>query len=155
MATRDGAALPDPPGDQVAQDVGAGLLSGGLLPGAGILGLGGDPETADPTLDNITPTPGELIRPDTPIVFDITGPRPFVLIIPMIIIDPFRVPEPTHDNDNFEPLYEDESTRVAIVHAISGDDGYRYSLMRRGGWTTEPRLRVYAVDDRGNMFVGP
>lgn len=107
-----------------------------------------------PVLDGITPTPGALIRPDTPLVFDITSPNTFVLIIPMVILDPFRAPEPTHDNDKFHPLYNG-STREAIVHATSGDPGFRYSIYRRGGWTSDPVLLLYAVDEFGNMFVGP
>lgn len=106
-----------------------------------------------PTVSNITPAPGTPIYPDTPLQFDVTDTDGFSVIIPMITMDPFKVPEPTargvsDDDFAFEPLYA-QSTRVSIV------DGYRYTLRRRGGWYATPSFRLWAVDTTGQVWVGP
>jgi len=105
---------------------------------------------AAPTLTNLEPPNGQPVGPDTPIQFDMTDSDGLVLVIPMITLDPFRLPEPAHDFTEFTELYLDGgSTREAI------SNGYRYTLRRKGGWTTNPQLRVFAVDLLGNVYVGP
>lgn len=107
-----------------------------------ILGVG-----SPPVVSNVSPPSGQPILPDTPLQFDITDADGFVLIIPMIMLDPYRLPEPVTDNlTAFTPLYV-ASTRVAIT------DGFRYTLRRKGGWTTQPELVIWAVDINGTIYV--
>lgn len=105
-------------------------------------------ETIKPTVTIVSPTPGTTVYPDTPLVFDITDASGFSIIIPMVILDPLKVPEPTHNTEAFEPLYA-ASTRVAIV------GGFRYTLRRKHGWYASPSLLIWAVDASGNIWTGP
>jgi hypothetical protein len=116
-----------------------------------LTGGGGTP--TPPTVSNIVPTPGTPVAPDTPLQFDITDANGFSLIIPMIVLNPLSVPEPTghgvaEADFAFEGLYL-SSTRVQIT------DGFRYTLRRRGGWTAAPALLIWAVDLNGAIWVGP
>lgn len=103
-----------------------------------------------PVVSNLEPPNGTPILPTTPIQFDITDPDGFLLIIPMISMNPFTLPEPTHNTENFEPLYENGgSTRVSIP------SGFRYTLRRVGGWYATPKLIIWAVDITGAIWIGP
>lgn len=106
-----------------------------------------------PVLSNLTPAAGTPVSPSTPLQFDIVDADGFALIIPMVQLDDFSVPEPVArgvlDADfAFEPRYA-SSTRIAIV------GGFRYTIRRTGGWTASPRLRTWAVDAFGAVWIGP
>jgi hypothetical protein len=107
-------------------------------------------------MTNLSPANGTPIGPATPLQFDIDHPDGWAIIIPMISLNDFAVPEPTArgiiDADfAFEPPYHDGgSTRVLV----SGNK-YRYTLRRKGGWTSTPRLMLWAVGANGEVWVGP
>lgn len=101
---------------------------------------GGIP-VAGPEISNVT-APGEITR-TTPLVFDVTDDAGLRRVLPSILF-PGRPPELAHDGESFTVGYVDDSTRTAIA------GGYRYSLLRRGGWPAPPTLRVYALDTHGN-----
>jgi len=108
---------------------------------------GGPGQSSPPVVSNLEPPAGSLVRPDTPISFDITDADGFSLIIPMMSLNDFTTPEPVTNNlDGFEPLYQG-STRTAIT------GGYHYVLRRKGGWTATPRLIIWAVDRVGSVYV--
>jgi len=117
-------------------------VSGEIQCGCGT--IGGTP----PVVSNLIPADGDPILPNTPIQFDITDEDGFAFIMPLIILDPYRLPEVVHNNVDFEPLYlEGGSTRVAITN------GYRYTLRRKGGWTTQPLLVIRAIDVHGAVYT--
>ena len=111
---------------------------------------GGPGQSSPPVVSNLEPPAGSLVRPDTPISFDITDADGFSLIIPMMSLNDFTTPEPVTNNlSNFEPLYQlGGSTRTPIA------DGYHYVIRRKGGWTATPRLIIWAVDINGGIWVG-
>lgn len=100
-------------------------------------------------VSNIEPVPLLPVLPQDAIQFDITSPPGFALILPMISLNPFTVPEPVHDFENFEPLYAQRSSRTMIPN------GFRYTIRRKGGWYAQPHLIIYAVDVTGTVWIGP
>lgn len=123
-------------------------------PSNATLAPGPPPSPVIPTVSNLTPASGTPILPDTPIQFDITDVSGFGIIIPIFTLDVYGTPEPTAkgilDADfTFEPLYVDGSTRVAITN------GYRYTFRRKGGWTSTPRLTIWADGAAGGVWIGP
>jgi hypothetical protein len=100
-------------------------------------------------VSNVAPVPPLPVLPQDAIQFDITSPPGFALILPMISLNPFTVPEPVHNSVDFEPLYEQGSTRTVIT------DGFRYTIRRKGGWYAQPNLIIYAVDVDGGVLIGP
>ncbi len=77
----------------------------------------------------LTPDVGSPILPTAPVVFDLTDSTETLTSILIAVHHDSGVVELAHDGTNFEPLYASGSTRVVIT------DGYRYSLVRAGGWT--------------------
>lgn len=100
------------------------------------------------TVTNLEPPNGQPILPDTPLQFEVLSPGGFAIITPWIILDPFRLPEPVHDTEDFTPLYQG-SVRTSF------GTNFRYTLRRRGGWTSSPRLLIWAVDTNGGIWIGP
>lgn len=106
---------------------------------------GGDP----PIVSNLQPPDGYPIKPADPISFDITSTNGFALILPMITLDPFQVPEPIAEDGDFEPKYQRAgSFREAIP------DGWHYVIYREGGWTTQPDLTIHAISSSGAVYTG-
>jgi hypothetical protein len=122
-----------------------GLLCGYLAHGTGhALTLAEEQEIfrgPGPAVSNVL-APGEITR-TTPLVFDVTDGEGLRRVLPSILF-PGRPPELAHDGEAFTVGYVDDSTRTAIT------GGWRYSLLRRGGWPAPPTLRVYALDTHGN-----
>lgn len=116
-------------------------------------GEGSGPVAGAPVVSNVEPANGLPILPDTPLQFDLTDSVSLLLVAPWIILDPFHLPEPVHDNVDFTPLYQVSpssigSSRLAIT------DGFRYTLRRRGGWTSSPTLLLNVTDSGGGSLLG-
>jgi hypothetical protein len=114
-----------------------------------------DPETPPPVLDdtppvvaNVTPTPGTPIDTMTPLQLDVTdnsGELRRVLLLVAYSTGPLAgVTELAHDGEAFVGAYAIGCTRDPIT------DGFRYNLLRHGGWLASPTLRVFAFDTSGN-----
>lgn len=122
------------------------------------------PDTTDPVVTIVEPQPGVAtvfypapgvsMLPDEALIFEVTDPSGFSAIIPMVILDPFAAPEVASrgviDGEfAFEALYSLRSTRTVIPN------GYRYMLLRRGGWEVNPRFYILVVDSAGNVTIAP
>lgn len=112
------------------------------------VGVSGGPSGIEPTVTILDPAPNTQIYPDTALSFEITSLGGFAMITPWIVLDPFRVPEAVHDSVEFVDLYAG-SERIAITN------GYRYTVRRKGGWTSTPRLLIWAVAFDGTVWIGP
>lgn len=99
-------------------------------------------------VSNLQPAAGTPVYPDTPLYFEVTNALGFTLLIPMILMDPFRLPEPTYADGAFEPLYSD-STRHDVGSTA------QFTIRRKQGWYATPRLVLYAVATDGTIWVGP
>lgn len=151
------------------QDLGGGLLrftrgDGGWLKsmivvarsftaGDAILPVVVFPETevdpgAAPVVGNLSPAPGTPITTTTPLVFEVTDDsgafRRVVLAVAYSSGDLAGVTELVHDGDAFVGHYSTGCSR----DPISG--GFRFTILRAGGWPASPTLRVFAFDRAGN-----
>jgi hypothetical protein len=98
-----------------------------------------------PEVSNVSPSVGSQITPTTPISIDITDEpagefRRAVLHAAYSGLDWWEV---IHNGDAFAPNYATGSSRTAITN------GYRYSLLRRGGWPGSPTFTPIAIDTSG------
>jgi hypothetical protein len=110
-----------------------------------------DPENPDflgdivaPVVSNVTPTPGTVITRSTPVGADITDNGTFRRIIVAVFYPATGLTEMVHDGDAFRGFYALSSTR----EPISG--GFRYRVLRDGGWPSAPTLQAWPIDTRGN-----
>lgn len=103
-----------------------------------------EPNAAAPEITLISPAnQSTLAGSDTPLVVDVTGSLQYVSL--NAAFDGYSLRENVHNSTSFAPNYIDGSTREAIT------DGYRYSLVRAGGWLTNPALSVDAISTSGNQ----
>lgn len=104
----------------------------------------GDP----PEVGNVSPAPGTPITTTTPLVFEVTDDsgtfRRIILAVAFSAGELAGVTEIAHDGDAFVGHYSTGCTRDPIA------GGFRFTLLRAGGWPASPTLRVFAVDTAGN-----
>lgn len=110
------------------------------------LGLGafGSKNLVAPVVTIVSPEEDSDIAPDTPLVVDITDDEGlFVLTTLRVSFVGRPVEEVIFRNDGFAANYVD-STRVDIAN------GYRFTLVRTGGWPASPIFDPDVVDAAGN-----
>lgn len=122
--------------------------------GWGVQAWGADSDSDNPPLITIvSPTPGLIPgsfaqAATTPLIFDVTDVTPDLQdVLLWISFDGGANAEVVHDHTAFFARYSGGSTRVPIVN------GYRYSLLREGGWPSDLdaiQLTVKAYDSAGN-----
>lgn len=99
---------------------------------------------AVPTISNITPPAGTLLRSDTHISLDVTdADSAFRRIILTIKFDGADAPEVIYDGTDFSTAYLAGSTRTAIPN------GLHFDLVREGGWPAAPTFTPFAIDVTG------
>lgn len=97
-----------------------------------------------PTVTNITPAPGSVRSANDAIQFDVTDDSgAFRRIFVTCAFALSGVTEAVHDGTSFVGLYAAGSSRQAIAL------GYRYTVVRAGGWTSSMTWRVYPIDQSG------
>ena len=102
-------------------------------------------DTTAPTIENITPPPGTQIEPTQAISFDVTDESgSFRRVLLTATLAKSGVEEVVFDGAEFRGLYAGASSRSSI----SG--GYRFVLLRGGGWPSSPTIRAFAIDRGGN-----
>jgi len=111
-----------------------------LLPLQGCEGVDTDP----PTITVISPTPGGHIQPRQPFVFDVEDETE--LGLQLVTVELGLRHEVVWLRDSFAPMYESGSSRSEIV----ANRKYRYSVVRAGGWTSDPTFHVEVIDKGGN-----
>lgn len=101
-------------------------------------------DTVPPVIDNFDPPQGTAIDPAQGISFDVTdNSGNFRRIVVHAVFDD-GVEEVVHDGDSFRGFYQVGNSRVFIA------GGYRYNLLRAGGWPGNPTIRAFAIDASGN-----
>lgn len=102
------------------------------------------PDTTAPTVTLVSPSDRQLSASEA-VVFDVVDNEgDFARIIFAVAFPSLGTTELAHDGGNFIDAYAASSTRIAIAN------GWRYSLIRSGGWRASPRARVFATDGSGN-----
>lgn len=116
----------------------------------GVIGMGSvvaapfnlAPATTTPTIGNFTPNPAAQIAATTAIGFDVTDPHGFRKIV-VYAIAADGGEEVVWDGTAFSINYATASTRTVITN------GFRFSVLRNGGWVVAPRVTVIAVNTDG------
>jgi hypothetical protein len=108
---------------------------GQLEAAAGGGGGGGSP----PVVSGVNPAPGTPIAAGTALGFDVTDDVAFRRILVTIYFPTLGRAELAHDGNGFLQQYG-----LSRRSNIAG--GFRYSVVRTGGWPATPRLLVYATN---------
>lgn len=102
-------------------------------------------DATPPLVGNYDPSPGTPISKTTSISFDVTEESgAFGRIFVIAFYADSGVSELIHDGDGFRGFYVATSSRRAIA------GGYRYTVLRTGGWPSAPTIQTFAVDQAGN-----
>jgi hypothetical protein len=104
----------------------------------GIEATGGAP----PTVSNWTPAAGTQITATTPIGFDVTDVAGLAQVI-VYAAAAGGTTEQAFNGTAFTANYGAASTRTAIA------GGFRFRIVRDGGWTVAPQITVAAVNVNG------
>lgn len=115
------------------------------MPGYGLT------ETVVPAVvTNITPAENSNITKLTPIQIDVThaeGVDRIANIAISVLFPATGQKDDAYDGEEFSPFYVAQSTRTAIA------DGYRFRLLKSGGWDSSPQIRVRAIDTSKRVSV--
>jgi len=95
-----------------------------------------------PTLGNLVPAAGQPLGRSTAVGFDITDTGQVRRVIVTVLLN--GVEEVIHNGVGFRPGYAAGSTRQGVA------GGWRFRVLRTGGWPASPTFSVYAFDDDGN-----
>lgn len=107
-------------------------------------GIAPEPAPTPPVVSNVTPIPGTPITPTTAIGLDVTDTQGLRRVILTVAFPSVMLGEEViHNGSGFAAIYSQGSTRTAITN------GWRYSLVRSGGWPAAPVLTPYAFDVKG------
>jgi hypothetical protein len=111
-------------------------------------------DVAEPEITNISPTPGTNIRPQTVFSFDVTDDLALALVLVAVS---WRHPktnelivELAYDGTAFRGAYRGiANTKITIA------GGFRFNVLRDGGWLASPTLEWFPLDTSGNLGVIP
>jgi hypothetical protein len=97
-----------------------------------------------PVIANVSPSQAVAIASSQPLSFDVTDDSgAFRRLLVALDFPALGVYELAHDGDGFAAKYVAQSFR----QSISG--GYRFTLLRQGGWPVGPTIRIFAIDPSG------
>ena len=98
-----------------------------------------------PAVGNFSPAAGTPITKTTSIAFDVTDESgAFRRIFVVAFFPDTGVSEVIHDGDGFRGFYSATSARQGIA------GGFRYTVLRAGGWPAAPTIQTFATDLAGN-----
>ena len=95
-----------------------------------------------PTVTNVAPANGTIIREFTTLSFDVVDNVALSRVIVLLRYPSLNLEELVHSGGEFTANYA-ASTRTEI------DKGFRYVVRRTGNWPSTPRIVVYAFDTEG------
>lgn len=96
-----------------------------------------------PTSSVVSPTVGTELAPTTPVVFDVVDDSgTFRRVIVALFYPATGITELVHDGDTFLGKFV-SGARVMIAN------GFRYTVLPIGGWTSAPTIRIFAIDRTG------
>jgi hypothetical protein len=105
------------------------------------------PVLIPPVVDGVDPAEGVPLTKNQPVAFDVTDNGTFRRILLTATFIGALAPEVIYDGTSFSALYSAGSTQTGI----SG--GYRFSLLRAGGWPGDLIITPYAFDTTGQENV--
>lgn len=101
------------------------------------------PPVTPPVISGYVPAAGSSIEKNTAIQFDVTDDSgQFSLILLAVTLN--GIMEVVHDGSAFKGLYAGASVRSIIAN------GFRFTVVRQGGWTGSPTFETFAIDAEGN-----
>jgi len=102
-------------------------------------------DATPPVVGNYSPAPGTPIAKTTSISFDVTDETGgFRRVFVVAFYPATGISELIHDGDGFRGFYSSTSARRAIA------GGFRYTVLRAGGWSAAPTIQTFAIDLAGN-----
>lgn len=103
------------------------------------------PDETPPTITDITPPASTVLELTQSVSFSVTdaGNGTFARII-IAVAYTNSVEELVYDGSAFVGLYAATSSISAIT------DGFRFTILRSGGWLTAPTFRAFPIDSSGN-----
>lgn len=102
-------------------------------------------DDSPPVVGNFNPTPGTPLARMAPVSFDVTDDSGELRLIFIVAFFPSTgVTEVVHDGAGFRGFYAASSSRVMIA------GGFRYTVLRSGGWLAAPTIQTFALDRAGN-----
>lgn len=102
-------------------------------------------DTTAPIVSNFDPAPGTPIARTAAVSFDVTDESgDFRRIFVVAFYPTTGMTEVVHDGDAFRGHYAASSSRTMIA------GGFRYSVLRTGGWPGAPTIQTFAIDRAGN-----
>lgn len=106
------------------------------------IGVPNIPPDEPPTIEDISPAPGQSLTKDQAITFNTVDDD---AIRKVVIIAKYAVTgwEVIHDGTSFGPQYNQYSTREVF------GTGYSYSVRRDLGWPEAPTIDIVALDSAG------
>lgn len=103
------------------------------------------PDTTAPVISNWSPALGTVIGEMQPISFDVADDSGELrrVIVHAVFAD--GVAEVVHDGSEWRGYYRTDSNQRVLI-----TKGYRYTVLRHGGWPSSPTFNVFAIDSSGN-----
>ena len=102
-------------------------------------------DSTPPVIGNLSPTPGTLLQLTDPVSFDVTdNSGQFRRVMVAVFFPSTGITELVHDGDGFLGFFAASSSRVLIA------GGFRFTVLRAGGWLSSPTVRVFPIDRSGN-----
>lgn len=101
-------------------------------------------DTEAPTIVNFNPAPGTVLALLQTVGFDVVDNAGAFSRIIIGVRYTTGVEEIVHDGDAFTGFYALTSSRSVVA------TGYRYIVLRQGGWPTAPVFRIFPIDSSGN-----
>lgn len=140
-----GFAYPNPTEEQIAD-----IDTGGDAPPYLCLSIGLS-ASSSPTIDNITPTPGNTLATRfTPVQFDVVDLVGISLVLVSVTYASRKTRHVVYDGSAFTPDFEQSSTVTDIAN------GQQFSVLPQAGWQDSiDEFFVYAVDSDGNVEALP
>ncbi len=92
----------------------------------------------------MTPAEGLVIGKNTPIQIDITDLVPFRRVLLKAEYEGVTLWELVHDGATFGPSFTNATNQRSVI-----EGGYRYYILRDGGWVGQPTITVFAIDAVG------
>lgn len=105
-------------------------------------------DTSPPEIQNISPAPGTAISRNTPLEIEVVDDQDLRNIALWVSYPGDETVELVYDGGKFRGLYRELPN---AVNPIAG--GYRFKILRLGGWPNSPTLEYAVVDTGGNLGV--
>jgi hypothetical protein len=139
------ASVPLDLADDVAAVFNAGITGKTLALPCSPLNVYPPPLDVTPPVLTVVSPAGSAISAGQQFVVEVTDATGFALVVLTVELPAGGAHEVVWMSGNFASAYSASSTIAAIAN------GYRFSILRRGGWSASPTFHVEAIDTSGNV----